>query len=123
MSDPRRILVVGSPFLRTLIREIARGAPDLEVVEESPEHTNLVDAAERTRADFAIVSVPDPTLTDELLDLFAHRPRMKVLALAGQGDDAVLWELRPHRTAYGQISPGTLLNAIAAPAWGGVGVG
>jgi DNA-binding NarL/FixJ family response regulator len=122
LSERRRILVLGPPFLRSLVQEIVADADDVEVVGELDGDGELLEAAVRTDAGFVIVAVGDPASSEVQLDLLAHRPLTKVLALAGEGRDAVLWELRPERALLGEISSDRLLSAIRAPDWRTTGV-
>ena len=39
--------------------------------------------------------------------------------VSDQPDDASLWELTPHRTELGALSPGSLVETIRRPATGG----
>lgn len=115
--------MLGPPFLRSLVREIVADAADVAVVAELDGDEGLLEAAVRTDADFVIVAVGDPVGTDVQLDLLERRPLTKVLALAGEGRHAVLWELRPERACLGEISSDTLLSAIRSPDWRATGVG
>jgi hypothetical protein len=51
--------------------------------------------------------------------LLAVRREPRVLATVGDGRRAALWELTPHRTLLGALSPTTLAEAIAAEPGGG----
>lgn len=113
--------MLGSNFVRSLVRDIVSGADDLEIVgelddEPGAEHKLLAES-ERTRPDFVIVALREPEVADVHLRLLERRPLMKVLAVAGQGRDAHLWELQPERELLGQISPERLLSAIREPDW------
>jgi DNA-binding NarL/FixJ family response regulator len=124
----RRILVLGSSFLRSLVREIVAGAEDLEICSEVDAteldiDSALCDAAAQSDADFVIVALGDRSLDPVYLRLLEERPRAKVLAVAGDGRTAWLWELRPRRTLLGEISPESLLGAIRSTAWRSAPVG
>lgn len=110
--------MLGPPFLGSLVRDIATDADDLEVVGEFDREGDWLEQSAQVEADFVIVAVDDPTGDDVQFDLLEQRPLAKVLALAGRGRDAVLWELRPEHNCFGQISPDTLLSAIrSAKPW------
>ncbi len=117
MPQSRRIFVFGSKFLRSLVRDIVADAGDVEIVGERDSEPGTVDAEAATDADFVIVSVRDPALADIHLTLLDQRPSARVLAVAGSGEEASLWELCPTRTRIGDISPETLLGAIRRPDW------
>lgn len=117
LPSSRRILVLGSPFLRSLVRTIVADADDLELADELDPESDVLDAAGRTDADFVIVGVRDLLQQDLYLQLLEQRPRIKVLAVDGEGHDASLWELRPQRTLLGEISAQKLLEAIRSGDW------
>ncbi len=118
--------MLGSNFVRSLVRDIVSGAADLEIVgeldDEPGAERRLLTEAERTQADFVILALREPEVADVHLQLLERRPLMKVLAVAGQGQDAHLWELQPERELLGQISPERLLSAIREPDWRHAGV-
>jgi DNA-binding NarL/FixJ family response regulator len=113
----RRILVFGSHFLRSLVRDIVEATPDLELVGEGDAEREAIDAAAGTPADSVIVAVRDPALAGIHLQLLEQRPLAKVLAVAGRGEEASLWQLCPEQELIGDISPETLLEAIRRPDW------
>jgi DNA-binding NarL/FixJ family response regulator len=119
LHDSRRIVILGSPFLRSLVRKLLPPVPDVEIVAEldTGEEARLAATTGETEADFVIVAVREPALSDIHLDLLEQRPRVKVLAVAGNRNDAFLWELRPEHKVYGEISPEALLEAIRRPDW------
>lgn len=50
--------------------------------------------------------------------LLEVRRTPRVVATVGDGRDASLWELTPHRTRLGELSPSALADAIASQATG-----
>lgn len=118
--------MLGSNFLRSLVRDMVAGADDLEIVGELDDQpgaeVELLQAAVRTQPDFVIVAVRAPEVADVHLQLLERRPRMKILAVAAGRDGASLWELQPHRKVFVEISPEMLLHAIRGPDWTVVGV-
>jgi DNA-binding NarL/FixJ family response regulator len=118
----RRVLLLGMPhFLRELIGKIVAQEDDLALVGEI-EDGDLLAATASADADFVIVGVDDPACAEPYLDLLEQRPRTKVLALSGDGRDAVLWDLHPRLVALGEASPATVLVAIRIPDWTHAGV-
>jgi len=122
VAAPRRILVLAQPLLGSLVREIAAESGRLEIVAVLDDEAALVDEVLRTEPDVLIVGLDDYERVDLYLDLLESRPRLRILALTGQGRETILWELRPQRTALGEISPETLLAAVAAEDWRAAGV-
>jgi hypothetical protein len=72
-----------------------------------------------TRIDVAIVSGEGETLDAALRELVCERPRLRALAVGGDGNEAALYEVRPHRTALGELSSATLLDAVRRVGTGG----
>lgn len=99
-------------MLRDLVREVVAGEPDLEVVGEIDDESQLRTTMARAKPDFVIVGGERAELSPRCRALFDERPRLKVLALAGQGESGVVWELAPHRIPLGEMSPSVLLSAI-----------
>jgi DNA-binding NarL/FixJ family response regulator len=126
LPGSRRILMFGSNFLRSLVREMLLLASDVEIVgeinDEPGAESTLLYEADRTRPDFVIIGLPEPTVADVHLRLLERRPLMKVLAVTGPRRDAHLWELQPHLEMLGQISPERLLEQIRQPDWRHAGV-
>ena len=48
----------------------------------------------------------------EVARVLDERPRLRVLAVAGHGREAFLYELRPTRTPLGEVSPRAIVEAI-----------
>jgi len=119
LRHSRRIVVLGSSLLRSLVKEALPLAPDMEVVAEleKGDEADLAETVASAEADFVIVSVTEPALSDIHLDVLEQRPRVKVLAVAGTEDRAFLWELRPEHRQYGAMSPEALVQAIHDPDW------
>ena len=68
-------------------------------------------------AQVAIVGLSSDTMTAMYDDVLFENPRLRLLAVTGDGRSAVTYELRPHKTPLGDASADTLLGAIrgAAP--------
>jgi DNA-binding NarL/FixJ family response regulator len=114
-------LLLGMPhMLRDLIREIVAQEDDLTVAGEIADES-LLAAAARVDADFVIVGDDEPGASGRYLDLLEQRPRTKILALSGDGRDAVLWELHPRLVQLGEVSPMTVLAAVRSSDWRQVG--
>jgi DNA-binding NarL/FixJ family response regulator len=114
----RKVLLLGtSRLFGDLVKGIVEPADDVRVVAEVATEDELPEALEATDADFVVAALDDPTLTESYLSLLEERPRLRVLALAGEGRRGFLWELRPRRVPIGEVSPTTLLAALRSPGW------
>ena len=100
---PVRVAVVDLPqMLSEIVKNILEEAADVALVKPS----------EREDADVVILPAEGEDLPAAGLMQLARRPKAKVLTITGQGSTAYLYELRPHRTALGEVSADTLLAAI-----------
>ena len=107
-----RIVLVNLPrMLREIIEDVVAAAPDLDVVETVERPTGLIAVVDGAKADFLIAG--DDALEDVGV-LLRERPRLKVLAVAGDGRQTFLYELRPQKVSLGEVSPQNLLEAIRA---------
>jgi hypothetical protein len=109
MSDRRiRIALVD---VRGLLLGIVKGATtqsDMEIVLESGGMSGL-PALAAAEPDVIILGQDEPSLAAGLLEAL---PNVKVLAVALNGREAVLYELRPQRVELGEISPQKLVSVI-----------
>jgi DNA-binding NarL/FixJ family response regulator len=109
--ERRRILLVDMPqLLREIIRSVVVAEADLELVAEVNDARSLDDAIPRHAPDVVI----GRSTSRDIERLLRDRPRLKVLQLDDAGRSTVLYELRPQRTALGEVSPARLLKAIRA---------
>src|SRR3954451_6496031 len=118
--------MLGSNFVRSLVREMVAEADDLEIVgeldDEPGAELTLLEIAMATRPDFVVVAMRAPEVADVHLQLLERCPRTKVLAVAAGSDGASLWELQPQRRLFVEISPETLRKAIRESDWTAAGV-
>jgi hypothetical protein len=82
-------------MLSGIVTELVSAEPDLAIVAEVGE------------ADVAVTQ-----LEGGVGDLLRDRPRLRVIALSADGREASSFELRPHETKLGEVSPAALLEAI-----------
>lgn len=113
---PIAIAVVMPPgILRDVVVKTLRREPDTSV-------TVLSDlAALALRHDIDVVLLGPRAEEDTAVDVLWARRGIKVLSLEEDGRRASLFELRPHRTPLGELSPDLLLATLrsaVAPAAG-----
>jgi DNA-binding NarL/FixJ family response regulator len=109
----RRVLLLDMPrLLCDLVRDVLSEQPDLEVVAELHDDSQLDEAVTRTAPNFVIVGTDRAELSEACKELFELRPRLKVLALATEGGRSVVWELAPNYVQLGEMSPESLLAAL-----------
>jgi DNA-binding NarL/FixJ family response regulator len=116
-----RIALIDMPrMLSEIVERVLADVRQAAIVAKLSQPADLVSALDEARADLAIAGAP---AADEpsLLELVTARPRMKALAVVGDGERAVLYDLAPRRAPLGELSAATLLAAIrlaaAEPTW------
>jgi len=62
--------------------------------------------------DVVLTPVPDPDDVAGLMDVLWRWPRSRVVAVAGSGRLAVIYELHPRKTVLGDLCPATLVDAV-----------
>ena len=111
-----QILLVDMPLLlRELIEEAVAAQPDMHVVATVPDAGALVAATRETRPDFVLFGVSGDDacgFPPACVDLLAENPRTHALGIEAVEGHAFLYELRPHRTAIGEVAPEDLVTAI-----------
>jgi DNA-binding NarL/FixJ family response regulator len=109
--EPSRIVLVDMPrILREIIERAVADEPDMEIVDSEAGNMPLREAIEASEPDFVIAGADYDF--GEVARVLDERPRLRVLAVAGDGREAFLYELRPTRTPLGEVSPRTIVEAI-----------
>lgn len=102
-------------MLRDLLRELLDGAPDVVLVPAGP----AARPDEGPGADVYVMTTETPENEAVPVSMLLNAPRSRVLALSSDARQAFLYELRPHRTALGELSRDRLLDAVRAALAGG----
>lgn len=114
-----RVLVANRPrLMRDLIMETIGEQPDIEVTGEIREESDILDAIDRTRPDFLIVTLGDsderPTICDSVL---ATHPEVRVLAIAPDRNSTIYYWVSPEiHCARIETSEGGVLSALRSRA-------
>jgi DNA-binding NarL/FixJ family response regulator len=90
----RVVLVELQGIERDIVRHALRREDGISVVGDVRDRTDLAETLSSTRP-----------------DLVAAHPGLKILALERRGN-GTLWQLRPHQTRLGELSPSLLLRAV-----------
>ena len=99
-------------MLCDIISEALTGQPDIEVVGGCDERMDLARASAAEDTDVIVLGLQDAEFPEAGVRLFDAHPQLHVLGVAADGRRAFLYELRPHRTALGEVSPQGLVDAI-----------
>ena len=109
---PTRVLLAGLPdLLRVVVVDAVGRADDLRVVGE----VASLDA-HVAEADVVVAALDGERLPDAALHLMYAHARLAVLGIVVERGDAHLWQLRPHCTRLGDVSPDELVSAVRAAA-------
>jgi hypothetical protein len=108
----RRVLLLDLPeMLAELVRRVVARDAGLEVVANVTEE-QAPEAVARTHPDFVIVGGNRRTPPPSCRAVFDSQPHLRVLALAGNGSEGVLWQLSPHWQELGDLSSDALLREM-----------
>jgi DNA-binding NarL/FixJ family response regulator len=103
-------------MLSDIITDIVTSQADMEIVGSVADARALAATVAEVDADVVVVGLPDAELPAQYASLLGARPQTRLLGVSGDGRRAFLYELRPHRTALGEVSPQALVEAIRAAA-------
>ncbi|MDQ6610861.1 MAG: hypothetical protein M3Y64_00390 [Gemmatimonadota bacterium] len=111
MSQIRVVIASMPRLLHDIVHSVLSAESDI-VIADSRASTREIPAADALRhTDVVIVAEPEFAEMDYESMLYQH-PRVRVVAIAGDGREAALYELRPARIALGELSPQTLVQAV-----------
>jgi hypothetical protein len=108
-----RILLARMPkMLSEILSSLVASEPDMVVAGWLEAEEDLLAAARRARATVLLVGHGARQEREEYASLLLRRPRLKVVAVAGDGRTGALYELRPERVPLGEMSAAALRSAI-----------
>jgi hypothetical protein len=96
-------------MLREIVDEALSHA-DVRMVDERSDG-GLVEAVDRSGARLVIIS-SERLAPADVCRLLEDRPHVKVFAIADDGRDGCLYELRPNLVLVGELSPETLAQTV-----------
>jgi len=116
LERTRIVLIDMAPLLRDIVREAIGREPDLDLVAEHDD-VDVRTVLELDDPDFIIVG-EEAAAEHDVRALVGAGRGVRALEVQSDGRESVLFELRPHRIALGEISSDTLVRAIrAVPSW------
>ena len=110
-----RVLVANRPrLMREVVLATISDQPDIEVMGEITDDTDIGQVVEQSKPDFVIIALDHmdqrPALCDDLL---ARHPEMKILALAPERNSSVFfWSVMNIRSARVESSEAGILGAL-----------
>ena len=107
-----RVVLTDMPhLLDEIVRTILVADPDVELDPQSVPANQIASADSVGLADVLIVAEQHPATDDYAPALYAH-PDLRLVAISDDRKQAVLYELRPHRTPLGELSARSLVRAV-----------
>ena len=88
-----RVLVANRPrLMKDMVLATIGDQPDIEIVGETQDETEITGLVERTRPDYLIIAMEDPEVRPGLSGFLLGRyPQMKILALAAERNSGVFY--------------------------------
>ena len=108
----RIALVAFGGLLHDLILDILETQPDMLVVEDVRDCSELETVIAADPADLVLLKVDGGDLPKVCPRIFDEHPTIKVLTVRDDGRRGFLWELLPSSTALGEVSPRILVDTI-----------
>ena len=117
-----RILLADMPrMLLDMITDIVALHKEMMIAGEAQDMADIRAAVKKTRADVVILNEPATGPSQNYQELLYSRPHLGVLSITSDGRQFFLHKLRPVRTALGEVSPDSLVQAIHSTAQRGPG--
>jgi two-component system response regulator DegU len=110
-----RVLLANQPrFMRELVFAIIGDEPDIEVVGQAHEDSEVAEAVDRWRPDYLIMTLLKPEPQSVLCGfLLAKYPGMKILAVSVDGNKSVAyWSVSDIRSGFVEPSKQGLLRVL-----------
>jgi hypothetical protein len=99
-------------MLLDILSHVVASEPDMVVAGWVEDDEDLLAAIRRARANVILVGQAAEDAQEKYASLLLARPRLKVVAITGDGKTGLLYELRPKRVPLGEISADVLRKAI-----------
>jgi AmiR/NasT family two-component response regulator len=100
--------------MKDLVLATIRDQPDIEVVGETEDETEITELVERTRPDCLIIALQEPETRPGLSGFLLGRyPQMKILALAAERNSGVFyWAFVDIRSVRVESSEQSILSVL-----------
>jgi DNA-binding NarL/FixJ family response regulator len=108
-------------MLLDMITDIVARHAEMMVAGTMQDTADLRAAAKKARADVVVLNERAIGPSQNYQELLYSRPHLGVLSITSDGRQFFLHKLRPVRTALGEVSPESLVQAIQSSARGGPG--
>ena len=113
--DKIRVLVANRPrLMRELVLATISDQPDIEIMGEVKHDSEIAQVAAEAQPDFVIIALDTPARRPEICEtLFRRNPEVKVLALAPEHNNSVLfWSRLDIHAQQVESSEAGILSAL-----------
>ena len=110
-----RVLVANRPrLMRELVLATIAGEPDVEIVGETANETEITELVEQTRPDLLIIGLDNPECRPGLCGFLLGRyPQMRIMAIAPEQDTSIFfWAFVDIRSQKLQTSEEGILSVL-----------
>ena len=117
--DKIRVLVANRPrLMRELVLATISDQPDIEVMGEIKEDSEIARVVAESHPDFVIIALDKPAARPPICDeLFGRNPHLKILVLAPEHNDSVFfWSVIDIHSVRIESSEAGILNALRGKA-------
>jgi chemotaxis response regulator CheB len=115
MSQPIRVVVANRPrLMRELVLEMIVEQPDVEIVAEIQDESEIVQIVDGMRPDFLIIALDESNQRPPVCDTLLRRyPEMRILALAPERNSSIFyWASFDIHSSQVEASEEGLLDAL-----------
>jgi hypothetical protein len=99
-------------MLGEIVSNLVDSQHDMQIVNVHPSEAALPSAIGESGADVLVLGCEGPELRQRGEALLRGCPRLKVVAVVGNGRESYLLEFRPRMVSLGEVSPEALVDAI-----------
>lgn len=99
-------------LLHDIVDAVLESAGDIRLIGQAANHGELLALARQLSPDVVIMGLDESGPPGAGWDLYINNPLLRVLGIVGEGRQTFVYELRPHRTPLGELSPETLVAAV-----------
>jgi chemotaxis response regulator CheB len=110
----RTLVVTVSPLLADVLTAALQRRLALDVIDFLPTRERLVEQLQELAPDLVLLGLLDSETDASARPLLVALPTARFVVLAANGQQAWLYEMRPHRTALTNFSLPALTGALAA---------
>jgi DNA-binding NarL/FixJ family response regulator len=99
-------------ILDGIVETVLQSAGDIEVLARARTRAELIELLRTKHPDVVILGLESTSAADIGWELYVGDPMLRVIGIVADGRQAFVYELRPQRTALGELSPRDLVTIV-----------